>query len=674
MAAIVDMLRPRLHLDPIRYLPPELTSLVFAYLPPDSLLESSRVSKAWRERTLDSSLWKQKFVAEGWKLDTAEVSRFEQDLTYRRSSKGGKARKSEAMDLEHVPKKRHTVRHEDTLGSSSTLQLQDEEMIGVERLTMEPASLFPMSDVSSSHIEVTSTSSIGNLPGAERDRISDAMIVSAARSDVRLNYHHVYRQRRRLEDNWSAGRYKSFQLPHKDHPEEAHNECVYTIQYTGKYLVSGSRDQTLRIWDLDTQRLIRRPLSGHNGSVLCLQFDASPEEDIVVSGSSDTDVIIWQFSTGRLLRRISKAHELSVLNIKFDKRYLVTCSKDKLIKIWNRQSLQPGDDAYPIRGVEGGAKFPPYILDLSTIHDPRDLQVNFTYDQLVPLPEYSLIMTIDLHAAAVNAVHIYKDELVSASGDRDIKVFNIRTGAQTALCKGHNKGIACVQYDGIRIVSGSSDDTIRIFDPKSQAEVGCLQGHFKLVRTVQASFGDQPGDEEELEKQARRVDQEVFAARWRGQLVVGDDRRRRRYRNAGSSRPQDVMATGAYLPPGGGGSPWARIISGSYDETVIIWRKARDGRWVPHHTLKQADALKAAGGPLLTRSERLDLAARGAAQQNARQQQAQQLQQAAGGPSIPQAGVANPLPQTTSTIPQWPAVSKPNVDIISTLKTKFRFH
>ena len=652
IAAIVDLLYPRLHIDPIQYLPPELTAFIFAYLPPDSLLTASMVSKAWRDRTLDSNLWKKKFLAEGWQLDTAEVRRFEQNLAKQRALKETRVRKSDALDPEHLPKKRHTIREEDAVGSPKT-HPHDEEMIDVEGLTMDPSVPPPPSATTTSFMQaepslhaMQSVSTTTNI-----DKTPDTMIMSAARSDVRLNYNHVYRQRRRLEDNWFAGRYKSFQLPHKDHPEEAHSECVYTIQYSGRYLVSGSRDRTLRIWDLDTQRLIRRPLSGHNGSVLCLQFDASPEEDIVVSGSSDTDVIIWQFSTGRLLRRITAAHSESVLNVKFDKRYLVTCSKDKLIKVWNRNAMRPGDDAYPIRGVGGGAKFPSYILDLRMVYDPRDMETHFTAEQLAPVPEYSLIMVLDMHSAAVNAVYIHKDELVSASGDRNIRVYNIRTGATVSICGGHNKGIACVQYDGIRIISGSSDDSIRVFDPKSGAEVACLQGHSKLVRTVQASFGDQPGDEEELEKQARRIDREVFEARLRGEIPSGrTDWRRRRDRNAGSSRPQDVMATGAHLPPGGGGSPWARIVSGSYDELVIIWRKAKDGRWVPHHTLKQADALKAAGGPLLTNTERLDMVTRGATQQLLALQQAQQVQQVqqaqqtlAGPIAVPLGGHAPPV-------------------------------
>ena len=649
IAEIVDLLTPLLHIDPVAKLPPELTSQIFSYLQPSVLLEASKVSKAWRARTLDSRLWRQKYLSEGWVLDRAEITRFENDYYSHGLGSKSRSRKAESQDDEPKAKKRATnhggsfdstaadTMHQTQLRSLSgpsnaaRTDSQDDEMRDIEfappSATSESAATSTLTN-SSMCVEPMSTDAASNsesnhTPSTDMDlEFLDPLVLPVSERTVRLNFHHVYKQRRKLEENWAAGRYKSFQFPHRDHPEEAHSECVYTVQYSGKHLVSGSRDRTLRIWDLDTQRLIRRPLSGHNGSVLCLQFDERPHEDVIVSGSSDTDVIVWQFSTGKLVKRISNAHNESVLNLKFDHRYLVTCSKDKMIKVWNRQSLRPGDDNYPMRGVKGGAKFPSYVLDLTRMTSVRDMEKYFTPDQLAPIPEYSLIMRIDSHSAAVNAVYIHADELVSASGDRDVKVFNIRTGVDTALCKGHVKGIACVQYDGKRIISGSSDDTIRIFDPISQAEVACLQGHNKLVRTVQAAFGDQPGTEDDLELEAKKVDVAFINARRTSDISANTSRQRAsRNRNPGSSRPEDIMAVGAKLPPGGGGSPWARIVSGSYDETVIIWRKAADGRWIIGHRLKQADALRAAGGPLVARSERQNHAAQIAAHQAAQQAQ-----------------------------------------------------
>ena len=408
--------------------------------------------------------------------------------------------------------------------------------------------------------------------------------------DPMVNWQYLYKQKRRLEANWQAGKFKNFQLPHPEHPDEAHAECVYTIQYSATHLVSGSRDKTLRIWNLDTQRLAVPPLRGHNASVLCLQFDDRPEHDLVVSGGSDCHVILWRFSTGKMITKLERGHTESVLNLRFDDRYLITCSKDKTIKIWNRHALMPTDEAYPTKNAGSSAKFPAYIVDVQNMLE-SDLA------NMKPLREYSLLATLEGHNAAVNAIQVLGNQIVSASGDRLIKIWDAKTGKCIKTIQGHMKGIACVQFDGKRIVSGSSDESVRIFDRVTGAEVACLRGHKNLVRTVQARFGDVPGSGEEQEEQARAVDRKFFEAQMDGSLNRSRMTREERHqRNAGSSNPNELFAIGARLPPGGGGSKWARIVSGSYDESVIIWKRDAEGKWVPAQQLLQSDAVLGAGG------------------------------------------------------------------------------
>ena len=614
--------------------------MIFSYLTPSMLLEASRASKAWRESTLDGRLWKQKFSLEGWGLDMNEVRMFEQRYNLLRTNRLQRAKpqtdqrrqrkrpraevdgadegtfsrqpRSVTNDLVQAWSGRHGTEMRDSLFASKLNQ--DEEMqdfvpdvsgakhtVGYPELKQRQAKSESGFDMEEK--EYFQNDEMHRSTGlASETEAKDDMMIHTASGHSRINYHYVFKQKRKLEENWNTGSYKSFQLPHRDHPEEAHSECVYTIQYIGNYLVSGSRDRTLRIWDLDTQRLVRKPLEGHTASVLCLQFDNRENEDIIISGSSDTDVIIWRFSTGKMLRKIQQAHRESVLNLKFDHRYLVTCSKDKTIKIWSRHELRPGDKDYPVKGVNNGGKCPDYIIDLQNCGGSIDMDNYLTPEQRKPLKPYTPLMLIDSHGAAVNAIHIYQDQLVSASGDRYVKVFDIHTGVRTAVCAGHLKGIACVQYDGKRVVSGSSDNTIRIFDPATQAEVACLTGHSRLVRTIQSAFGDFPDtNREQLETEAAEIDREYFEARRRGNLPTNSLRTQER--NAGSRQPKDIMAVGAKLPPGGGGSRWGRIVSGSYDETIIIWKKASDGRWVIAHRLRQEEALRAAGGPLISQSD-----------------------------------------------------------------------
>lgn len=428
--------------------------------------------------------------------------------------------------------------------------------------------------LSSDELTAQSPANTGsNIPPSPADFTLQPQLFQPGRGREKLSWPYLYKQRRRLEANWEKGIYSMFQLPHRDHPQEGHEECVYTIQHTTSHLVSGSRDKTIRIWDLNTNRLKGKPLRGHDASVLCLQFDERPEHDIIVSGGSDAYIIIWKFSTGEIIKKMTDAHDESVLNLRFDDRYIVTCSKDKTIKVWNRHALQRDSPLIPTHALHNFTD--PALANLAS-----------------PIKEYSLLTTFTGHHAAVNAVMIHESTIVSASGDRTIKAWDLHTGIHKKSYSGHQKGIACVQFDGRRIVSGSSDNTVRIFDAEQQAEIACLAGHTNLVRTVQARFGDlETTTDAELQAEAREADRKFYKALSKGMQPASAARRGPR--NAGSSRPEDMQSVGTKIPPGGGGSRWAKIVSGSYDETVIVWKRDSEGKWQVKLRLHQDQLLRA---------------------------------------------------------------------------------
>lgn len=625
-----DRLWPLFHKDPLVELPVETMSQVFSYLEPAMLLEASRVCRAWRTRICDPGLWKQKFQTEGWALDTDQLAHYEKtfnlDLTRKEMLRAHHPLRTSAESRLDIARSMQpsSVHHADleesnigpAFSTSSKVEAQnatneDQEMMDAEevsrterRRSERDVELYTQPCFAEA-IEGRSdqTDILGGAGMSETDPIpkleQQPLMIYSSPMHSRLNYQYIFKQKMKLEENWNSGNFKSFQLPHRDHPEDAHTECVYTIQYRGNYLVSGSRDRTLRIWDLETGRLARKPLKGHSGSVLCLQFDDRQEEDIIISGSSDTHVILWRFSTGELIKTLSNAHRESVLNLKFDHRFLVTCSKDKTIKLWNRHELRPGDEDYPVKGVKTGGSCPAYILDMPTLENPQYTPTSPEHRML--LEQYTHLMTLELHGAAVNAIQIYKNQLVSASGDRNLRVWNIHTGECPTKIEAHAKGIACVQYDGKRIVSGSSDNSIRIWDPVSQVEVARLEGHGRLVRTIQAAFADFPGGKDRLEAEAAEVDKAWQIAKEQGQVLR--PQRNSRPARPGSRKPNDLRALGAKIPPSGGGSKWGRIVSGSYDETVIIWKKTEDDEWIIGHRLRQEEALTAAGPPLSSNTQ-----------------------------------------------------------------------
>ena len=608
------------HFDPALYLPAELVLNVFSYLSPKDLLTASQVSRAWRVRSQENNLWRTCFAREGWVVDKGRLEEFEQKLEFDAKSSKWAASKRTQGDEGAIASslQRRESRKRTRVEAFSDGETSGSGMEGVDGLTDKQIAALHHAADGMEGVESTSGLSTQAQTGSEGDIRATADNVQGTpisasttyeayqrrysidtlsyptfnpppspadiqleppmlASSNKLNWQYLYKHRRKLEDNWDRGRFKTFSLPHPDHPEDGHSECIYTIQHTTNTLVSGSRDRTIRIWDLDTCRLKRLPLEGHEASVLCLQFDDRVEQDLIVSGGSDAMLIVWKFSTGEIIKMLRQAHDESVLNLRFDDRYIVTCSKDKTIKIWNRHALERSETSTDI---------PAHVI--GRFMDPAQ-GMGGTGLLIEP---FTLLTTLRQHHAAVNAVMIHGNIIVSASGDRTTKAWDLHTGDVVKNFVGHTKGIACVQFDGRRIVSGSSDQTVRIYDAASQAEVACLTGHHHLVRTVQARFGDLDIiSDEELERQARQADRNFLQRLGEGMQPAALGRNTRR--NAGSSRPEDMLAVGARVPPSGGGTRWAKIVSGSYDESLIVWRReGRDGQWTKKQQLNLGSLLR----------------------------------------------------------------------------------
>ncbi|XP_012873044.1 PREDICTED: F-box/WD repeat-containing protein 1A [Dipodomys ordii] len=231
-----------------------------------------------------------------------------------------------------------------------------------------------------------------------------------------------------IESNWRCGRHSLQRI----HCRSETSKGVYCLQYDDQKIVSGLRDNTIKIWDKSTLEC-KRILTGHTGSVLCLQYD----ERVIITGSSDSTVRVWDVNTGEMLNTLIH-HCEAVLHLRFNNGMMVTCSKDRSIAVWDMAS-------------------------------PTDI---------------TLRRVLVGHRAAVNVVDFDDKYIVSASGDRTIKVWNTSTCEFVRTLNGHKRGIACLQYRDRLVVSGSSDNTIRLWDIECGACLRVLEGHEELVRCI----------------------------------------------------------------------------------------------------------------------------------------------------------------------------------------------
>lgn len=231
-----------------------------------------------------------------------------------------------------------------------------------------------------------------------------------------------------IEHNWRMGRH----VLQRINCRSENSKGVYCLQYDDQKIVSGLRDNTIKIWDRKSLQCVK-VLTGHTGSVLCLQYD----DKVIISGSSDSTVRVWDVNTGEMVNTLIH-HCEAVLHLRFNNGMMVTCSKDRSIAVWDMTA--------------------PTVMTLRTV--------------LVG------------HRAAVNVVDFDEKYIVSASGDRTIKVWNTSTCEFVRTLNGHKRGIACLQYRDRLVVSGSSDNTIRLWDIECGACLRVLEGHEELVRCI----------------------------------------------------------------------------------------------------------------------------------------------------------------------------------------------
>jgi WD40 repeat protein len=142
-----------------------------------------------------------------------------------------------------------------------------------------------------------------------------------------------------------------------------HSDLVTSVAYStdGTRVVSGSSDQTVRMWDAASGAPIGEPIYGHSRAVCSVAL--SPDGTRLVSGSDDETIRIWDAITGAPVSDPLQGHSGGINSVAFSPNgtHIVSGSYDCTIRIWDAAGGTQID--IPLKGHTGSVQSVAFSAD-----------------------------------------------------------------------------------------------------------------------------------------------------------------------------------------------------------------------------------------------------------------------------------------------------------------------
>ncbi|KAK3744001.1 hypothetical protein QZH41_010810, partial [Actinostola sp. cb2023] len=203
-----------------------------------------------------------------------------------------------------------------------------------------------------------------------------------------------------------------------------------------------------------------RALRGHQLSVTCLCV--SPDDKYVFTGSKDCFVIKWNIQSGKKEGKIATAKDtkeskgcILALSISSDGKFLASGGKDKVIRIWDPETLKSIHAFTGHRNTVTGLAFRKETHQLFSASLDKTVKI-------WNLDEMAYVETLYGHEDGITGIDSLSRDRAATTGGRDrtLRVWKVVEETQLVF-NGHGGSIDCIQLiNEDHMITGADDGSV----------------------------------------------------------------------------------------------------------------------------------------------------------------------------------------------------------------------
>ena len=256
----------------------------------------------------------------------------------------------------------------------------------------------------------------------------------------------------------------------------AYSQGALTAKFakSGDFIMSGGADCKVSVWGVsDGSR--RYDLEGHKGWVLACDINSS--STLALSSSRDETLRLWDLQTKLEVECIAPHGRRNALTACFSPRssMILTGSSDTKLKLWD---VCTAAQLHLLKGHKG------WVTSAAFVHD-ESVVVSAARDRRVKLWDcrqgYACVETIEAHKKEVTTVAVSPDGQYIVTGARDelVKAWDLRTMKELMAVHAHAGEVYSVDFSpcGKWFLSAGADTVANAWSARDMSPLAQFQGH-----------------------------------------------------------------------------------------------------------------------------------------------------------------------------------------------------